>query len=140
MRLALVALLITACSLPLAAASAKDLVGTWTVDVDATWLKLKDLPELKALPPEMANTAKAAFNAQGANMIFNFTDKLLTTTVGAIKREESYVVISTDSDSIITESTDGEGKKERSVVKFVDDAMELMSESDPTKKVVLKRK
>lgn len=140
MRLALVALLITACSLPLAAASAKDLVGTWTVDVDATWLKLKDLPELKALPPEMANAAKAAFNAQGANMIFNFTDKLLTTTVGAIKREESYVVISTDSDSIITESTDGEGKKERSVVKFVDDAMELMSESDPTKKVVLKRK
>ena len=140
MRLALVALLITACSLPLAAASAKDLVGTWTVDVDATWLKLKDLPELKALPPEMANTAKAAFSAQGANMIFNFTDKLLTTTVGAIKREESYVVISTDSDSIITESTDGEGKKERSVVKFVDGAMELMSESDPTKKVVLKRK
>lgn len=140
MRLALVALLITACSLPLAAASAKDLVGTWTVDVDATWLKLKDLPELKALPPEMANTAKAAFSAQGANMIFNFTDKLLTTTVGTIKREESYVVISTDSDSIITESTDGEGKKERSVVKFVDGAMELMSESDPTKKVVLKRK
>jgi hypothetical protein len=140
MRLALVALLITACSLPLAAASAKDLVGTWTVDVDATWLKLKDLPELKALPPEMAHTAKAAFSAQGANMIFNFTDKLLTTTVGAIKREESYVVISTDSDSIITESTDGEGKKERSVVKFVDGAMELMSESDPTKKVVLKRK
>ena len=140
MRLALVALLITACSLPLAAASAKDLVGTWTVDVDATWLKLKDLPELKALPPEIANAAKAAFSAQGANMIFNFTDKLLTTTVGAIKREESYVVISTDSDSIITESTDGEGKKERSVVKFVDGAMELMSESDPTKKVVLKRK
>lgn len=140
MRLALVALLITACSLPLAAANAKDLVGTWTVDVDATWLKLKDLPELKALPPEMANTAKAAFSAQGANMIFNFTDKLLTTTVGTIKREESYVVISTDSDSIITESTDGEGKKERSVVKFVDGAMELMSESDPTKKVVLKRK
>ncbi len=140
MRLALVALLITACSLPLAAASAKDLVGTWTVDVDATWLKLKDLPELKALPPEMANTAKAAFSAQGANMIFNFTDKLLTTTIGAIKREESYVVISTDSDSIITESTDGEGKKERSVVKFVDGAMELMSVSDPAKKVVLKRK
>ena len=140
MRLALVALLITACSLPLAAASAKDLVGTWTVDVDATWLKLKDLPELKALPPEMANAAKAAFSAQGANMIFIFTDKLLTTTVGAIKREESYVVISTDSDSITTESTDAEGKKERSVVKFVDGAMELMSVSDPTKKVVLKRK
>jgi hypothetical protein len=140
MRLALVALLVTACSLPLAAANAKDLVGTWTVDVDATWLKLKDLPELKALPPEMANAAKAAFSAQGANMIFNFTDKLLTTTIGAIKREESYVVISTDSDSITTESTDAEGKKECSVVKFVDGAMELMSVSDPTKKVVLKRK
>ena len=140
MRLALVALLITACSLPLAAASAKDLVGTWTVDVDATWLKLKDLPELKALPPEMANAAKAAFSTKGAGMIFIFTDKLLTTTIGAVKREESYVVISTDSDSITTESTDAEGNKERSVVKFVDGAMELMSVSDPMKKVVLKRK
>jgi hypothetical protein len=49
-------------------------------------------------------------------------------------------VISTDSDSITTESTDAEGKKERSIVKFVDGAMELMSVSDPTKKVVLKRK
>ncbi len=140
MRLAFVALMLAACSLPLAAASAKDLVGTWAVDVDATWLKLKDLPELKALPPEMANAAKAAFSAQGAGMIFIFTDKLLTTTIGAIKREESYAVISTDSDSITTESTDAEGKKERSVVKFVDGAMELMSVSDPTKKVVLKRK
>ena len=140
MRLAFVALMLAACSLPLAAASAKDLVGTWAVDVDATWLKLKDLPELKALPPEMANAAKAAFSAQGAGMIFIFTDKLLTTTIGAIKREENYVVISTDSDSITTESTDAEGKKERSVVKFVDGAMELMSVSDPTKKVVLKRK
>jgi hypothetical protein len=60
--------------------------------------------------------------------------------IGAVKREESYVVISTDSDSITTESTDAEGKKERSIVKFVDGAMELMSVSDPTKKVVLKRK
>ncbi len=40
MRLALAALLLVACSLPLAAANAKDLVGMWVVDVDATWLKL----------------------------------------------------------------------------------------------------
>jgi hypothetical protein len=140
MRLALVALMLAACSLPLAAASVKDLVGTWTVDVDATWLKLKDLPELKALPPEMASMAKAAFSTQGAGMTFTFTDTLLTTMIGAVKREEHYVVISTDSDSITTESPDAEGKKERSIVKFVDGAMELMSVSDPAKKVVLKRK
>lgn len=140
MRLILAALLLIAGVLPLAAANAKDLIGTWVVDVDATWLKLKDLPELKALPPEMVGTVKSAFAAQGAGMTFTFTDKLLTTMVAAVKREESYIVVSSDSDSITTESTDQEGKKERSVVKFVDGAMELTSVSDPTKKVVLKRK
>ena len=140
MRLTLIALLFAACSLPLAAASAKDLVGTWTVDVDATWLKLKDVPEIKALPPEMAATVKSAFAAQGTGMTFTFSENLLTTMVGAVKREESYVVISSDSDSITTESTDSEGKKERSIVKFVNGTIELMSVSDQTKKVVLKRK
>jgi hypothetical protein len=140
MRLFAILMLCLATCAPLLAASAKDLLGTWTVDVDATWAKLKDLPELKALPPEMANVAKSAFAAQGAGMTFTFTENTLTTMVGGQKREETYVVVSSDSDSLTTESTDQQGAKERSVVRFVDGAMELMSVSDPTKKVVLKRK
>ncbi len=140
MRVIILMLLLATSALPLAAATVKDLVGTWVVDVDATWLKLKDLPEVKALPPEMSAAVKSAFAAQGAGMTFTFTENLLTTTIAAVKREESYIVVASDSDSITTESTDQEGKKERSVVKFVDGAMELTSVSDQAKKVVLKRK
>ncbi len=122
------------------AAAAKDMVGTWTVDTEATWNKLKDLPQMKALPPEMAATAKSAFAAQSGGMIFTFTNDRITTVVAGVKREETYVIISIDGDTITAEGTDPEGKKERSLIRFVDGGMELTSVSDPMQKVVLKRK
>jgi hypothetical protein len=122
------------------AASAKDMIGTWTVDAEATWNKLKDLPQIKNLPPDVANGAKSAFLNQATGMIFTFTDKLLTTSFGGTKREETYVIISIDGDTITSEGTDAEGRKERSLIRFVDGGMELTSVSEPMQKVVLKRK
>ena len=122
------------------AATAKDMVGTWLVDTEATWNKLKDLPQMKALPPEMAATAKSAFATQSGGMMFTFTEDRITTAVAGVKREETYVIISVDGDTITAEGTDPEGKKERSLIRFVEGGMELTSASDPMQKVVLKRK
>ncbi len=122
------------------AAAAKDLIGTWTVDAEATWNKLKDLPQVKALPPEVANTAKSAFVTQSAGMVFIITDKKITTTIGGTTREESYEIISIDGEVITAEGTDPEGKKERSLIRIIEGGMELTSVSDPMQKVVLRKK
>jgi len=140
MRLALAALLIVTCSLPLAAATAKDLVGNWTIDVEATWAGLQALPELKALPPEAATIAKAAFVTQAAGMVWTFTEDRVTTMVSGMKQEETYVVISVEGDTITTESTSAEGKKERSAVRLINGGMELTPAANPLAKVVLKKK
>ncbi len=140
MRLALAALLIITCSLPLAAATAKDLVGDWTIDVEGTWAGLQGLPELKALPPEAAKIAKSAFVTQAAGMTWTFTVDRVTSTVNGVKQEETYVVISEDGDTITTESTNAEGKKERSAVRLINGGMELTPAANPLAKVVLKRK
>ena len=140
MRLALAALLIVTCSLPLAAATAKDLVGNWTIDVEATWAGLQALPELKALPLEAATIAKAAFVTQAAGMVWTFTEDRVTTMVSGMKQEETYVVISVEGDTITTESTSAEGKKERSAVRLINGGMELTPAANPLAKVVLKKK
>lgn len=140
MRLALAALLITTCSLPLAAATAKDLVGVWTLDVEATWVGLQGLPELKALPPEAAKMAKSALTAQGAGMTWTFTENKVTSVVNGAPQEETYVVISENGDTIVTESTSAEGKKERSTIRLIDGGMTLIPDANPLAKVVLKRK
>jgi hypothetical protein len=140
MRLAIVALLLVTCSLPLAAAAAKDLVGDWTIDVESTWTKLQGLPEMKALPPETAKIAKAAFVTQAAGMVWTFTENRVTTLVSGMKQEEAYDIIAIDGDTITTESTSAEGVKERSLIRLIDGGMELTPVSNPLAKVVLKRK
>jgi hypothetical protein len=141
MKRLLFALLLTAMTTSfMMAATAKDMVGTWTVDVEATWNKLKDMPQMKALPQEMAATAKSAFAQQSGGMSFTFTDDRITTVIGGVKREETYVIISIDNDTITAEGTDPEGKKERSLIRFIEGGMELTSVSDPLQKVMLKRK
>jgi hypothetical protein len=140
MRLALAALLITTCSLPLAAATAKDLLGTWTIDIEATWASLQGLPQIKQLPPEAAKMAKDAFATQGAGMTWTFTDSKVTSVVNGQPQEETYVVISENGDTIVTESTNAEGKKERSTIRLIDGGMTLIPEANPLAKVVLKRK
>lgn len=140
MRLILAALLITTASLPLAAATAADLVGTWTIDVEGTWAGLQGLPEMKSLPPEAAAIAKSAFVTQAAGMSWTFTADKVTSVVNGMKQEETYVVISENGDTIVTESTSAEGKKERSTVRLIDGGMTLIPEANPLAKVVLKRK
>lgn len=139
MRLIATALLLATTVLHLAAAAATDLLGSWTVDPDATWEKLKDLPQLKALPPETAALAKSAFATQSAGMSFTFTADRLTTTTAGVKREETYTIVSIEGDTITAEGTDDQGKKERSIIRFENNRMVLTSASDPLQKVVLKK-
>lgn len=140
MRLLAALILILALPATLLAATAKDLVGNWTIDVDGTWAGLQALPELKALPPEAATIAKSAFVTQAAGMTWTFTEDRVTSVVNGMKQEETYVVISENGDTIVTESTSAEGKKERSTVRLVNGGMELTPASNPLAKVVLKRK
>jgi hypothetical protein len=139
MRLLALALLLAAAALPLAAATAKDLIGTWVMDTDATWEVLKDLPQIKALPPELNAAAKSALVTQSAGMSFVFTADRLTTTTAGVKRDETYTVVATEGDTITTESVDDQGHKERSVIRFENGRMILTSVSDPMQKAVLKK-
>lgn len=140
MRLFTVLLLSVACLVQLQAASARDLVGTWTVDVEATWNALQGLPEMKQLPPEAAAIAKSAFTTQAAGMTWTFTEDKVTSLVNGMKQEETYVVLSSTGDTLVTESTNAEGTKERSTVRLTGGGMELVPAANPLAKVVLKRK
>ncbi|HEX3132705.1 MAG TPA: hypothetical protein VHX44_03875 [Planctomycetota bacterium] len=140
MRALLALLLLVGLHVTLAAATAKDLVGNWGIDVEGTWAGLQALPEMKSLPPEAATIAKSAFVSQAAGMTWTFTENRVTSMVNGAKQEETYVVISAEGDTIVTESTSAEGKKERSTVRLINGGMELTPASNPLAKVVLKRK
>jgi hypothetical protein len=60
--------------------------------------------------------------------------------VNGTKQEETYIVVSSTGDTLVTESTSAEGKKERSTVRLVGGGMELTPDANPLAKVVLKRK
>lgn len=139
MRLLATALLLATTSLHLAAAAATDLIGTWAIDVDGTWDKLKELPQLKALPPETATLVKSTFATQSAGISYTFTADRITSTIAGVKREETYTIVSIEGDTITAEGTDEQGKKERSIIRFENNRMLLTSASDPMQKVVLKK-
>lgn len=139
MRLLAIALLLVATALHLAAASATDLLGTWTIDTDATWDKLKELPQLKALSPEQAVLVKSTFSTQSAGISYTFTADRLTSTTAGVKKDETYTIVSIEGDTITAEGTDDQGKKERSLIRFENNRMILTSASDPLQKVVLKK-
>ncbi len=131
------------CLLPargLSAASADDLVGTWVVDTEATWDKLKALPEMAAVAANQVETVKAAFTTQFSTASFEFTTEKLVSTVNGEKKEESYTVTKTDGDTLYTDDTAADGKVSHSKVLVAKDKLELTNVAEPTQTVVLKRK
>jgi hypothetical protein len=126
--------------LPLAAATAAgDLVGIWVMDADATWEKLKTNPTVAAVPAEQLPLVKQTFMAQMAAMTFEFTPDKLSVHTGTEVKTEAYVVLRTDGNALVTESTTTDGKKEQSKVEVDGAKMTLTNLGDGTT-AILKRK
>jgi hypothetical protein len=124
----------------LMAATANDLVGTWTVDTALTWDKMQALPQLSALSAEQKAMAKTMFVSQIGIAEFTFTSTTLTSNLGGVKKSESYKVIDSTPAGITCESTDELGAVTRSVVQIEHNILSISNLADPTQIVILKRK
>lgn len=118
------------------AATAADLIGVWSVDAEATWDKMKALPQFAAAKPEQVTQMKAMFNAMGYEVT---KDKMISTMAGQ-RKEDSYTVSKVEGDSLVTDSTDAAGKKEQTKVEFLKDGSLLLTNlANPAQVMVLKK-
>lgn len=139
--LRLLLLLALGLTLQLHAATAKDMLGEWTVDANATWDAMKSSPQFAGIPPEQQGAVKAMFAQQMGQMTFNVTADKIITSMGADKKDEStYKVLGIDGDKISTESTDSKGKVEKTDITVKGDTLVLTNVSQPDMTMVLKRK
>ena len=118
------------------AATVADLIGVWMVDADATWEKLKTQPQFAAAKPEQVTQMKAMF----ASMICEATNDKMISSMAGQKKEETYVVIKTEDGSLVTETTDAAGKKEKTKHEFLKDGSMLITNVDnPGQQMVMKK-
>jgi hypothetical protein len=122
------------------AATVADLAGTWVVDNDATWEKLKKMPELAALPAEQLPLVKSTFETQFKSASFEFADGKLTSTVNGEKKEETFKVTKTEGNSLFTDDTASDGKVTHSRVDVGADQLVVVNMDNPTQAIVLRRK
>lgn len=95
---------------------AADLIGTWTVDVDATWGRMTVAqPQLAELPLDQSKGIKDTL----AGISYEVTKDKMIIVINDRKKEEPYTVTKGDGDSLIAESTDANGMTTKSRVEFL---------------------
>lgn len=122
------------------AVEATDLVGTWTVDVDATWDKLKALPQVAALPPDQVGMVKATLEDQLRSTEFTFTADTLTSTSGGVQKQEKFQVTKTQGDTLFTTDTSADQKVTHSSIQVSPTRLTITNMDQPGEVVVLQRK
>ncbi len=128
---------------PLPGAGASDLVGSWSVDGDATWDCLSKSPQiakqLAGLAPEMIEQVKATMLTQVAATTYQFTADKLICVANGLRREESYKVTASNGDVLTADCIDDQGKVIQSRVTVAKDRLEIANVADPAEVVVLRR-
>jgi hypothetical protein len=124
----------------LAAVTAADMLGTWQVDTDATWERLKKMPVVTGLSADQVSQVKAALIEQFKNAVFEFTAGKLTVQVGGENKQESFVVSKIDGESIYTDDTASDGKVTHSRVDVIADELVVNDIESPSEIIVLRRK
>jgi hypothetical protein len=141
LRLAIALLILSwSAAAELGAASSADLAGTWVVDTDATWERLKKIPEVAALPPEQLPLVKSTYEGQFKTATFSFTADKLVATVNGERKEEAYKITRTEGDALYTEDTSSDGKVTHSRIDVGSNQLVVTNTADPTQAIVLKRK
>ncbi len=102
--------MIAATGAALGAATAKDLIGSWVVDTDATWEVVSKDPamaqQLKSIPADQQGAVKSMVLAQMAKLRIDVTaDKATTTAPDGSIEENPYKVAKIDGDVITVEGT-----------------------------------
>ncbi len=121
------------------AAQAADLVGTWSVDVDATWDHLKKMPEVTALSSEQAAQVKTMLIDQMKSAVFTFSADTLTSDASGVKKEEKYTVTRTDGDTLYTTDTAADGHVGHSQIDVAAKRLTITNSDKPSEIVVLVR-
>jgi hypothetical protein len=124
-------------------AGAADLVGSWSVDGDATWDGLRKSPQiskqLAGLAPEMVEQVKSTMLTQVAATTYQFTTDKLISVVNGLRREESYKIIATAGNVLTADCLDDQGKASQSKVTVGKDRLEIANTANPDEVVFLKR-
>lgn len=124
----------------LSAATAKDILGDWSVDGAATWELMKASPQFASIPPDQMDTVSKMMTAQMSSMHFTVTASTIISYQGKQKKEEAYTVTSIVDDVLTTQSTNASGKVETSTITVKKDSLVLASVDQPGMFMVLRHK
>ena len=138
--LRVLACLVLCLSLQLSAATAKDLIGAYTVDGPATWEKMKAMPQIAAAPAAQQEAMKTNLLGMFAAMTCEITaDKLIQKT-GDKTSTDAFKVLGVDGDLFHTETIDAKGKSEKSDIQLgKDGGLVVVSLDQPGMVMVLKK-
>jgi hypothetical protein len=124
-------------------AGASDLVGSWSVDGDATWDSLRKSPQiakqLAGLAPEMIEQVKSTMLTQVAATSYQFTADKLISVANGLRREESYKISASNGNVLTADCIDDQGKASQSKVTVAKDRLEITNTANPDEVVFLKR-
>ena len=124
-------------------AGASDLVGSWTVDGDATWDSLRKssqiAKQLDGLAPDMVEQIKSTMLTQIAATTYQFTTDKLISVANGVRREESYKITATSGNVLTADCLDDQGKASQSKVTVPKDRLEITNTANPDQVVFLKR-
>jgi hypothetical protein len=137
--LRVLACLILCLSMHLSAATAKDMLGNWTVDGPATWERMKAMPQLAAAPAPQQEQMKAMILGMAAGMTYEVTADKLIGKMGEKTDIDAYKVLGVDGDLIHTETTNGKGEVEKTDIQVGKDTLTLISLDKPGMVMVLKK-
>ena len=127
-------LLLTACS----SKPEDKIIGTWTVDIDAT---MAEDPKMKEMPEEQKEQAKKAAEAFLSNMSFEFTkDGQAIAKMGDKEQKGAFTIKKTEGDTLTLDMTSGEGENVRTQEMTVTVKGDQLHMAQGEQKFVLKKK
>ncbi len=122
------------------AATAADLIGTWSVDVEKTWAILAASPDMAQMTAEQMDMIKQQASLAMGTMTIDITADTMTANIGGQTKKQTYKVTGIEGNVISMEGTDDTGKKESSTAEMKDGQMHVMQGGDESHTVVLTRK
>lgn len=126
-----------------AGAGASEMIGSWSIDGDATWDAMRRsaqiAKQLNGLAPDMVEQIKSTMLAQVAATTYQFTADKLISVANGVRREEHYTITATSGNVLTADCLDDLGKASQSKVTVSRDRLEIANSANPDEVVVLKR-
>jgi hypothetical protein len=105
---------------------ATDLIGTWTIDAEATWTSILAAPQMKQMTEDQLTAAKPMFIAQMTAVKVDISADKMSLTQGAQTQEQTYKVLSSEGGTLTLEVTEPTGKVKTNTASMKDGKLNIV--------------